>query len=63
LELTLSPIAASSVHWIVDDGAFNPTTNLGSFGNSHFNANGGGQFNALFNGVDRRLELGAKIIF
>jgi len=49
---------------LVDDGAFNPATNLGSFGNTHFNANGGGQFNTVFDGVDRRrLELGAKIIF
>ena len=36
----------------------------GSFGNTLFNPNGGGQTNSVFSGIDRRrIELGGKIRF
>jgi hypothetical protein len=50
---------------LINDGSFNAVTNPGgSFGNTFFNNNGNGQFNTVFDGIDRRrLEVGAKLIF
>jgi hypothetical protein len=46
---------------LIDDGNI---ANGGSFGNTFFNLSGGSQTNAVFQGIaNRRIEVGAKLIF